>query len=133
MTAARDPKYAETLWSAAERDLLTVLALTDQAPVESVGFHLQQASEKALKAWLASLGEMYPLTHNLATLLDLLSDHDVDTGTFEGLTDLTPYAVEFRYEEAGDDASLLDMTALRATVQSLVEEVRRMLDENPPL
>lgn len=62
MTAAADARCAEAMCSAAVRDLRTVLALSDQAPVESVGFHLQQAAERALKAWLAHLGEVYPLT-----------------------------------------------------------------------
>ena len=50
-----------------------------------------------MKAWLAALGETYPLTHNLGTLLGLLSDRGVAVELFEGLADLTPYAVEFRW------------------------------------
>ena len=125
-----DGRYAKTILAAAERDLLTVQSMSDSAPVESVGFHLQQAAEKALKAWLAAIGETYPLTHNLDTLLGLLSDNGVETGAFEDLSDLTPYAVEFRYDEAGDAA--LDMTAMRTTVQTLLADVRRMLDAAGP-
>ena len=123
----RDIKCAEVLCTAAERDLLTVESMTDSAPVESVGFHLQQAAEKALKAWLAMLGETYPLTHNLATLLGLLSDCHVETGAYEHVTDLTRFAVEFRYE-AASDADIDQLAAIRATVLALVGEVRRLLD-----
>lgn len=123
----RDLKCAEVLCAAAERDLLTVLSMTDAAPVESVGFHLQQAAEKALKAWLAMLGETFPLTHNLATLLGLLSDCGVEPKAFEPVTDLTRYAVEFRYE-AASDADREQVAVTRATVSGLVAEVRRLLD-----
>ena len=124
----RDLECAAALLAAAERDLLTVQSMSDAAPVESVGFHLQQAAEKALKAWLAALGETYPLTHNLAALLNLLADRGIVATAYEGLTDLTPYAVEFRYEGAGDDAGSLDMDALRASVDALAAEVQRIVD-----
>ena len=125
----RDLKCAEVLCAAAERDLLTVESMTDSAPVESVGFHLQQASEKALKAWLALLGETYPLTHNLATLLGMLSDCQMDIGAYERVTDLTRFAVEFRYE-AASDAEVEQLASIRATVLALVGEVRQLLDSH---
>ena len=52
MTGMRDLKSAAVLCAAAERDLLTVRSMSAAAPVESVGFRLQQAVEKTLKAWL---------------------------------------------------------------------------------
>ena len=58
-----DPKCAGSMLRAAERDLLTLRSMTAAAPDESFGFHVQQAAEKAFKAWLAVLGETYPLTH----------------------------------------------------------------------
>ena len=122
-----DFKCAEVLCAAAERDLLTVESMTDSAPIESVGFHLQQAAEKALKAWLAVLGETYPLTHNLGTLLGLLSDRYVDVGAYEPVTDLTRFAGEFRYETASDgDREQVALT--RTIVLALVGEVRQLLD-----
>ncbi|NEQ31824.1 MAG: HEPN domain-containing protein [Leptolyngbya sp. SIO4C5] len=36
---------------------------------EIFGFHVQQAIEKCLKAWIAALGEVYPYTHDLGVLL----------------------------------------------------------------
>lgn len=127
----RDLKCAKVLCAAAERDLLTVESMTDSAPVESVGFHLQQAAEKALKAWLALLGETYPLTHNLATLLGLLSDCHMDIGAYERVTELTSFAVEFRYE-AASDANPEQFASIRATVLALVGEVRGLLDTQGP-
>lgn len=92
-----DPKCARMLLGAAERDVLTLRNITAGAPDESYGFHLQQAAEKSLKAWLALLGETYPLTHNLETLVNLLAGRDVDVEAHRELTVYTPYAVEFRY------------------------------------
>ncbi len=65
-----DPKCARVLLEAAERDILTLLNMSDAAPDESYGFHVQQAAEKAFKAWLALLGQVYPLRHDLDMLLD---------------------------------------------------------------
>ena len=39
---------------------------------EIFGFHVQQAIEKGLKAWLCACGADYPPTHDLARLLTLL-------------------------------------------------------------
>ena len=46
---------------------------------EIFGFHVQQAAEKLLRAWLALLGEVYPLTHDLDLLLDLLQKRVSDS------------------------------------------------------
>ena len=51
-----DPRCADAMLRAAERDLLTLWSMNREAPEESFGFHLQQAVEKALKAWIASTG-----------------------------------------------------------------------------
>ena len=130
-TAMRDLKCAEVLCAAAERDLLTVESMTSMAPIESVGFHLQQAAEKALKARLATLGETYPLTHNLATLMGLLSDRGVGTDAFESVAELTRYAVEFRYEAVADGGRQ-ELTRAGAIVKALVADVRRLLDAPGP-
>ena len=38
---------------------------TEAFPDEIFGFHAQQAVEKALKSWLASLGVLFPKTHGI--------------------------------------------------------------------
>ena len=91
-----DVKCAGLMYRVAERDILTLRSMTVDAPVESFGFHVQQAAEKALKAWLALLGETYPLTHSIEMLLDLLADRGTAVESFRTLIDYTPYAVEFR-------------------------------------
>ena len=124
-----DVKCAKLMYHAAERDLLTLRSMTAGAPVESFGFHVQQAAEKALKAWLALLGETYPLTHSLETLLDLLADRGAAVEPFRSLVDYTPYAVEFRYVGVDPDAEPIDREGAIALVEALLERVGRRLAE----
>lgn len=60
------------------------------------GFWLQQAVEKALKAWHLQLGGDPPLTNDLRRLLLLLEAEGVATADLEPLAQLTVYAVQFR-------------------------------------
>ena len=119
-----DVKCARVMYRAAERDALTLRSMTAEAPVESFGFHVQQAAEKALKAWLALLGEKYPLTHSIETLLDLLDDRGAATEPFRSLIDYTPYAVEFRYVGAGSGTKPIDRDGAILLVEALLEQVR---------
>ena len=119
-----DVKCARLMYCAAERDVLTLRSMTADAPVESFGFHVQQAAEKALKAWLALLGETYPLTHSIETLLDLLDDRGAAVEPFRSLIDYTPYAVEFRYVGVDPDAEPIDREGAIAFVEALLEQVQ---------
>ena len=122
-----DSKCARMLLQAAERDLLTLRSMTADAPEESFGFHVQQAAEKALKAWLALLGEQYPLTHNIKDLLDFFVEQGVDMAPFETLVGYTPYAVEFRYHGVDSDVEPIDRDGAVALVEALLEDVRKAL------
>ena len=122
-----DIKCTKLMYRAAERDILTLRSMTAGVPVESFGFHVQQAAEKALKAWLALLGETYPLTHSIEILLDLLDDRDAAVETFRSLIDYTPYAVEFRYVGVDPDAEPIDREGAIALVEALLEQVQREL------
>ena len=107
----------------AQKDLKTlrILAAAADSPDETFGFHAQQATEKCLKAWLSALMVIYPLQHDLARLLDLLASHGQVVAGFESLVALTPYAVQFRYEECDDEP--LDRTAVYAEVETLYGHV----------
>ena len=124
-----DPKCARMLLGAAERDVLTLRNMTAGAPDESYGFHLQQAAEKSFKAWLALLGETYPLTHNLETLVNLLAGRDADVEAHRELTVYTPYAVEFRYGGLDSSAEPIDRKGALARVEALLDRVRADLTE----
>ena len=119
-----DLESARMSYRAAARDVLTLRSMTDDAPAESFGFHAQQAAEKPFKAWLALLGETYPLTHNFATLLDLLGDRGASVEHFGRLVDCTPYAVEYRHAGADPGAEPIDRESALALVEALLERVR---------
>jgi len=60
---------------------------------EIIGFHLQQAAEKILKALLIEAGISFRRVHNLKVLADLLSDAGRSLPLeFEHLDAWTPYA-----------------------------------------
>lgn len=63
------------------------------------GFHAQQSAEKLLKAALSQASVLYPLTHRLGQLIDLIRDNGIEfPAEFDALNLLTPFAVEFRYD-----------------------------------
>jgi HEPN domain-containing protein len=70
------------------------------APDEQLGFHGQQAVEKLLKAALFLIGAEPPRTHQLAQLYALLAAAGRPLPEeFQPLIDLTPFAVQWRYED----------------------------------
>lgn len=90
----------EGLLKIATADLETAGASSDPALFRegAWGFWLQQAVEKALKAWLLHLDVDAPLTHDLRRLLLLLAAAGESTADLEPLAQLTVYAVQFRYD-----------------------------------
>ena len=124
-----DLKCARLMLRLAGRDLLAMQSLSTEAPDEAFGFFVQQALEKALKAWLALLGELYPLTHNLKTLLDRLAARGVDVQPWRETERYTPYAVRIRCTGVDPDTEAIDRDAAAASVQTLLAEVERRLDE----
>jgi HEPN domain-containing protein len=76
-----DLEHGRAILETARRDARALRGMFDSEtfPDEIFGFHAQQAVEKALKAWLASLGIRFPKTHDLQQLLDLLTGAEVDT------------------------------------------------------
>ncbi len=122
-----DGKCARMLLDAAERDAAALRGMCEPSGFsdEIFGFHVQQAAEKAFKAWLALLGETYPLTHNLESLLDRLTACGATTRPFRALIGYTPYAVQFRYEGVNLDTAPIDRQDALALVEALLEQVRR--------
>lgn len=93
-----------------------------QVADEIVAFHAQQACEKALKAVLALHGVRYGRTHNLGTLLDLLTDGGVDVPPdLTEVENLTPFGVLFRYEDFPSDTEPFDRSRAYALVQRVRE------------
>ncbi len=101
------------------------LAGDESTPEWGIGFHVQQAVEKALKAMLCSRGIEYSRTHNLSVLLDLLAEHSLAPPMArQDLVILTPYGILLRYDEAGPTdaelANLPDRAALLAVADAVV-------------
>jgi HEPN domain-containing protein len=87
-----------------DADAVAKLA-SDRGIADSVvGFHAQQAAEKAIKAVLVSHGDEFPWTHDLWHLMYRLEG--ISTPLPDSLSEvrtLAPWAVEFRYGETLDD------------------------------
>ena len=126
-----DLKQARVLLTSAERDISALhgMADADVFADEIFGFHVQQAAEKLLKAWLALLGETYPTTHDLARLLAMLRASDVEATRFNELMEYTPFAVQFRYAPGDLSARPLDRDTAIERVEALLKEVRRKSDD----
>jgi HEPN domain-containing protein len=87
-------------------------------------FHAQQSVEKLMKAVLIFHGIDYQRTHDLHTLASLLLKHSI-TPPFspEELTQLSPFAVTFRYDDT--DIPLIQDTV----VEKMVDTMRRWAGE----
>ncbi len=63
-------------------------------------FHTQQAAEKCIKAYLTAHEVDFPFIHNLEKLIELCAKLDPSFTTIKRLgQELTPYAVELRYDD----------------------------------
>lgn len=84
----------------AKQDLILVEQVINNSDVsdEIKYFHLQQSIEKALKSLLSFKGVQFPKTHDIQDLIELAEENHISLPAFINiLTELTPYAVEFRY------------------------------------
>ena len=133
-----DPALAaETrAWLAkAAKDLAAAAYEREAIPpfVEDVVFHAQQATEKALKAFLTWRGQAFRKTHNLVELGESCTRLD---GSLEPLlrraAPLTEYAWKFRYpgepespsEQEAEEALVTARQVFQAILDRLPEEVR---------
>lgn len=99
---------AEQLLGLAAEDEAALRAMVDVPAVTDaiVGFHAQQAVEKALKALLAARGVDFPFTHDLRVLMDLCDSAGFPVPpTLADAARLTPYAVAQRYGTADPGTS----------------------------
>ncbi len=124
MSPADTPRELFTL---AERDYeaARILAHAENPQTDVAGFHLEQAAEKALKAWLLLKGIDYPRTHDLNVMLGLLEDQGESVEIFWSLLVLNPFAVQFRYELA--DEPFTDFEQFAELTEELLAQVRSLL------
>jgi len=120
---------AAALLRIARRDLRAAERLQDPAIDEaSWGFFVQQAIEKALKAWLLLVGEPSPPIHNLTLLFQRLADRlgAVALEPFQELVAFTDFAVQFRYDDALEPIGL-DRLVWQQRAAALVQHVETLL------
>jgi HEPN domain-containing protein len=95
-----DHSVAQLLLAAAEQDLLAAEALCGADGIKDgvIGFHVQQAIEKAIKSVLSHRMIPFRRTHDIAELLDLMTDAGLAAPpNVERLDEYNPYAIEARY------------------------------------
>lgn len=124
-----DRDHALKLLEMARGDHAALTHMLDRASFseEIFGFHAQQTIEKALKAWIASLGLIYPKTHDLSVLTSILRQAGGDLGMFRDLEDYTVFAVQYRYESYDKDEEMLDRPAVLEEVTALLAHVHRLV------
>jgi HEPN domain-containing protein len=113
MSAA--PDLPGDLLALAREDLAAAEALdrAERVSDASVGFHAQQAVEKALKAAIASRDQDFPFAHDIGLLMQLCQDSGLKLPTDLAEADrLTPYAAAIRYG-LGDPGAVPTSDALR--------------------
>jgi HEPN domain-containing protein len=96
-------EVAELLASKAAGDLLVAQKLAPDPEIDDdpIGFHAQQAVEKALKVALTLRGVDFPKTHDLDYLTTLADQNSVEVASdLASVGWLTPWAAELRYDDA---------------------------------
>jgi HEPN domain-containing protein len=110
-------------------DLYAIQKLADDADVDDhiIGFHAQQAVEKALKVALVLVGSELPRTHDLELLVEQVEAAGTNVpDELSGINWLTPWAAELRY----DEPIALDRTAALAVARSAVGWATSLLEDS---
>lgn len=105
MSTPEHREVAQLLLQKSREDLSAaqVLIATEDQSDHVIGFHLQQAIEKALKAILAKRAIEIPRTHDLGYLIELLGSLEAEIPVATSSADwLTPWGVLFRYDDNSD-------------------------------
>jgi HEPN domain-containing protein len=122
---------AHLLLRKANADLAVTRTLAADADPhdEAIGFHAQQAVEKALKAVLAFSEVPSPRTHDLTYLVELLDAHGIDVPTTIAEPEwLSPWAVTTRYDDLDDP---LDRHAAIEAADSAIKWAQARLEGTP--
>ncbi|HEX3736006.1 MAG TPA: HEPN domain-containing protein [Solirubrobacterales bacterium] len=118
---SESPDLPGDLLALAREDLVAAEALDKDERISDspVGFHAQQAVEKALKAVIASRESEFPFTHDLGLLMQLCEDAGLELPAELTEADrLTPYAAAIRYG-LGDPKAVEAERAIRWAAQAI--------------
>jgi len=127
-------EQARLLLRKARQDLVIVSRGVSDLEIadEIVGFHVQQAAEKSMKAVLAARGITYRRTHDLQELHDLLKDAGVTLpGAVRELVNWSPFAVAYRYED-WSPPDPVDRAAAERLVRAAIAWTEGEVGPQPP-
>jgi HEPN domain-containing protein len=125
--AADGQQDAALMLRIAQRDLKAARSMLDADAFEEAtwGYQIQQATEKALKAWISCLGHHYPRTHDLALLCALISDRGGDPSPFQQLVNFNPFGTRLRYDDV--DPLGLERSLWNQRCADLLEHVASLI------
>jgi len=129
----KDLEQARNFLNIASRDYRALCGMKDQEVFSSeiFGFHIQQAVEKALKAWLCIMGVPFPRTHDLDELGALLEKSGQKIPKFlQTLLEFTDFAVAFRYDAFPDLEGDIDRNICIDQVGRLLKHVQQILAQS---
>jgi len=129
----KDLEQARNFLSIASRDYRALCGMEDPEVFSSeiFGFHVQQAVEKALKAWMCILGVPFPRTHDLDELGALLEEAGQKIPKFlQALLVFTDFAVAFRYDAFPDLEGDIDRDVCINHVGRLLQHVQQILTQS---
>ncbi len=110
-----------------DQEVFGIVATSGRNTHAAAGFHAQQAVEKALKALLCASDLDYPRTHDLESLAGRLAGSPFALPFSPArLRPLTPYAVDFRYDD--EAVFLLSETEMRAIVTDMLDFASKELN-----
>lgn len=100
MTPQREEALRLLRLARRDRETFDLLLPLQKASLTALGFHAQQAAEKALKAVAVSLELEIRRTHDLAALGQAIQDNGTGLPlSVDQLRILNPFAVEYRYDD----------------------------------
>jgi len=122
--ASVDQKAAERLEPAGgEEDY-------DPAFYDAAAFHLQQAAEKTIKAYLARHSVSFKKTHHLDQLLSRAAGVDAGFGSLDDAAEaLAPFAVEIRYPGDWSELTAEEYLEAKHAATGIITFVMQRLDE----
>jgi HEPN domain-containing protein len=121
-------EYAELLLDRAKSDLAAFRVLLANGDMldDVVGFHAQQAVEKALKVALVLADIDFPRSHDLRELADIAIDNSLTVpDSIREARWLTPWAAQLRYEMLEP----LDRDSALAVASEAVEWASDLFDD----
>lgn len=114
----------------ADIDLRRVPLRLEEGDGDDAAFHLQQAIEKYLKAFLLAKGWQLKKVHDLEALLDEAIRHTPKLEIFRDLcAEVTGYYIVERYPSFVDGPSSMDITAGLEKAEELARMIKTELSD----